>query len=177
LARSDDFVGVVVHADQVVAHREVTDDDGVVHQFEEDLAGEAVQGGPVMLSWRDVRLTGRSGSGAYNVVIHEFAHVLDMHGDVAGCRPVRLIDGTMAPWHDAMSRSFLDFHSRIDAGLTSVLDAYGAESESEFFAVSSEAFFVQPWDLQQELPDLYAMLKRFYKQDPAAEQPDRIQRA
>ena len=40
---------------QVVAHREVMDDAGVVHQYEEVLAGEAMPDGPVMLSWHDVQ--------------------------------------------------------------------------------------------------------------------------
>jgi MtfA peptidase len=45
---------------QVVARREHADDDGVVHEYDEVLAGEAMEGGPVMLSWRDVRAAGRS---------------------------------------------------------------------------------------------------------------------
>ena len=44
--------------DQVVARREVVDDDGIVHDYDEVLAGEAMEGGPVMLSWRDVREAG-----------------------------------------------------------------------------------------------------------------------
>jgi MtfA peptidase len=72
-----DFKGIVVHADAVVAQREVVDADGVVHQYEEELSGEAMQGGPLMLSWQDVAESGSSAEWGYNVVIHEFAHVLD----------------------------------------------------------------------------------------------------
>ena len=43
------FVGIVMHADEVVAQREYIDADGVVHQYEEELAGEAMEGGPLML--------------------------------------------------------------------------------------------------------------------------------
>ncbi|MBC8056620.1 MAG: zinc-dependent peptidase, partial [Rhizobiales bacterium] len=50
----DGFKGIVVHAAAVVAQREVVDDDGVVHAYEEELSGEAMHGGPVMLAWRDV---------------------------------------------------------------------------------------------------------------------------
>ena len=74
----DGFVGIVVHEDAVVARREVTDDDGVVHQYDEELSGEAMHGGPVMLSWRDVADAGESAIDGYNVVIHEFVHVLDL---------------------------------------------------------------------------------------------------
>ena len=45
----DGFVGIVVHRDQVLARREETDDDGIVHQFDEELSGEAMQGGPVAM--------------------------------------------------------------------------------------------------------------------------------
>ena len=65
----DDFVGIVLHPDAVVARREVTDEDGVVHEYDEVLSGEAVQGGPVMLSWRDVRASGASARLGYNVVV------------------------------------------------------------------------------------------------------------
>ena len=48
----------------------------VVHEGEEERAGEAMAGGPVVLSWRDVL---DSGWGAgFNVVAHEVAHKLDM---------------------------------------------------------------------------------------------------
>ena len=37
LDRYDGFVGIVLHPDQVVARREVTDEDGVVHEYDEVL--------------------------------------------------------------------------------------------------------------------------------------------
>jgi Mlc titration factor MtfA (ptsG expression regulator) len=67
----------------VVARREQLDEHGVVHEYDEVLSGEALEGGPVMLSWRDVRSSGRSAAEGYNVVIHEFAHVLDMADGLA----------------------------------------------------------------------------------------------
>jgi Mlc titration factor MtfA (ptsG expression regulator) len=173
LARYDGFCGVVVHADQVVAQREFTDTDGVVHAYEEVLSGEAADGGPVMLSWRDVRSIDRSAGPAYNVVIHEFAHVLDMaNGGANGC-PQLPPDLAPDEWEKTARASYTAFVQRVDANEASVLDAYGAQSEAEFFAVASEAFFVNGCGLQEEQPALYALLKRFYKQDPAAEQPDR----
>ncbi|HJV60518.1 MAG TPA: M90 family metallopeptidase, partial [Albitalea sp.] len=83
------FVGIVVHPDEVVAQREVMDEDGIVHQYDETLAGEAMGGGPVMLSWHDVQAAGESAEWGYNVVIHEFAHVLDMgDGEADGVPPL-----------------------------------------------------------------------------------------
>jgi len=51
------------------------------------------------------------------------------------------------------------------------IDPYAAESASEFFAVASEAFFETPELLGPAYPDVYAQLKLFYRQDPAARLP------
>jgi Mlc titration factor MtfA (ptsG expression regulator) len=173
----DGFVGIVVHADQVRAPREVTDEDGIVHTYEEVLAGEAVQGGPVMLSWRDVRAAGRQEGGAYNVVIHEFAHVLDLALGEAGGQPRLPAELPPAEWRAVMTHSFDDFCRRVDAGEETAVDAYGAESLAEFFAVAAEAFFVTPAEMQNEHPALYGMLVRYFLQDPVAEQPVARRRA
>ncbi|MBS0435652.1 MAG: zinc-dependent peptidase, partial [Proteobacteria bacterium] len=77
LAQYDAFKGIVVHPDIVVARREVMDEDGIVHHYDEELAGEAMEGGPVMLTWRDVADAGESAEWGYTVVVHEFAHVRD----------------------------------------------------------------------------------------------------
>jgi Mlc titration factor MtfA (ptsG expression regulator) len=166
----DGFVGIVVHADLVRAPREVTDEDGVVHRYEEILAGEAVQGGPVMLSWRDVRSAGRPESGAYNVVIHEFAHVLDLALGEGGGQPRLPADMPEAEWRAVMISSYDDFGRRVDAGEATAIDAYGAVSMAEFFAVASEAFFVTPGAMKNEQPALYGLFVRYYRQDPLAEQ-------
>jgi hypothetical protein len=51
------------------------------------------------------------------------------------------------------------------------LDPYGAQAPEELFAVASEAFFVSPGLLLGEHPRLYALLREFYRQDPAAGEP------
>lgn len=177
LHRYDDFVGIVVHADQVSAEREVADEDGVVHAYSEVLAGEAVQGGPVMLSWQDVRSAGGAGGPAYNVVIHEFAHVLDLSNGFANGVPALPPDINPIDWQYQLTASRDAFMQRAEANAESCIDPYAFEADEEFFAVCSESFFVSPLALQGEDPALYAMLSRFYKQDPAAEQPDRRSRA
>jgi Mlc titration factor MtfA (ptsG expression regulator) len=171
LARYDGFVGIVVHPDQVLAAREVADEDGVVHAYDELLSGEAMEGGPVMLSWRDVRTAGRSAALAYNVVIHEFAHVLDMADGVADGVPPLPADLRVADWRAVLDAEYAAFVRRVDAGEETALDPYGAEAPEEFFAVSSEAFFVSPAEMQSEHPAWYGMLARYYRQDPVAERP------
>ncbi|MCC6813233.1 MAG: zinc-dependent peptidase, partial [Rubrivivax sp.] len=87
LAWYDDFVTIVLHPDDAVAPRRVMDDAGVVHHYDEVLAGEAMQHGPVMLSWPAVQGAGM-GSGT-SVVIHEFVHKMDMQaGGADGAPPL-----------------------------------------------------------------------------------------
>lgn len=168
----DGFVGIVLHPDVVRAPRAVTDEDGVVHEYDEVLAGEARDGGPVMLSWRDVRGAGRSAAEAYNVVVHEFAHVLDMADGAANGIPRLPPDLPRAGWLAVIDDEFRRFRARVEGGNeTTTLDPYGAEAIEEFFAVASEAFFVQPRAMRAEHPALHGIFVRYYRQDPAAEMP------
>ena len=167
LSAYDGFVGIVVHPGQAVARRQSLDEAGVMHEYDEVLSGEAVQGGPVMLSWRDVRAAGSSAQIGYNVVIHEFAHVLDMADGAANGVPTLPQDIAPGEWQATLRSEYETFCRRVDAGEDTALDPYGAEAAEEFFAVSSESFFVAPRDLMDEHPALYALLARFYRQDPA----------
>src|ERR1035437_64276 len=85
----DDFVGIVMHPAEVVAAREVVDDFGIVHNYDEVLSGESMDQGPVMLNWHDVARSDFTAAEGYNLVIHEFAHKLDLRdGQGNGCPPL-----------------------------------------------------------------------------------------
>lgn len=168
LAHYDAFKGIVVHPDAVVARREVMDDDGVVHHYDEELAGEAMEGGPMMLSWRDVADAGDSAEWGYNVVIHEFAHVLDMRDGAPDGVPLLPDRAARARWLAVLEPEWADFCARVEAGEETLVDPYGAEAIDEFFAVSSEVFFVAGAELKREHPALYELLAGYYRQDPAA---------
>jgi Mlc titration factor MtfA (ptsG expression regulator) len=172
LERYDGFVGIVVHPDPVRVRRQVVDDAGVQHEYDEELAGEAMQGGPVMLSWHDVRRAGRDTGSPYNVVIHEFAHVLDLADGLSDGVPLLPANLPRARWTSVMAQAFEDLVRRVDAGEETVLDPYGAQGQDEFFAVASEAFFVAPKALRAAEPPLYDLLAQFYRQDPAVELPE-----
>ena len=164
----DAFVGIVVHEDAVVARREVVDDDGVVHQYDEELSGEAMHGGPVMLSWRDVADAGESATEGYNVVIHEFVHVLDMRNGDADGIPMLADRNSLDEWVRVLGTEYGAFCDRIDAGEETLLDPYAAEAPEEFFAVAAEAFFVAPLEFRIEHSALYELLRGYFRQDPAA---------
>lgn len=162
------FVGIVVHPDEVVAPREVTDEHGIVHAYDEVLAGEAMVGGPVMLSWHDVDAAAAAGEydAAYNVVIHEFAHVIDMVDGVADGVPPLPNEAAREAWLDVLMPEYDRFSERVVCGHETVVDPYGAEAPEEFFAVASEAFFVTPEALKEEQPAMYRLLSGFYRQTP-----------
>jgi len=168
LSQYDAFKGIVVHPDVVVARREVMDEDGVVHHYDEELSGEAMEGGPVMLSWRDVADAGDSAAWGYNVVIHEFAHVLDMRDGAPDGVPLLPDRAARERWLDVLEPQWQDFCARVDDGEDTLIDPYGAEAIDEFFAVASEVFFVNASALRAEHPLLYELLAGYYRQDPAA---------
>ena len=163
----DGFVGIVVHPDAVVAHREREDEVGVVHSYDEELSGEAMHGGPVMLAWRDVDEAGESAAHGYNVVIHEFAHVIDMRGGVTAGAEATERSSARGRWLRSLVLEHERFARRADRDEGTFLDPYAAESLEEFFAVGSEAFFVAAATLKTEQPRLYRLLAEFYRQDPA----------
>ena len=133
--------------------------DGVVHEYDEELAGEAMEGGPVMLSWRDVADAGESADWGYNVVIHEFAHVLDMRDGVAdGVPPLpdRAAARVAAVADRREYRALL--RMRWTPATRPLLDPYGAEAPDEFFAVAAKLSSSRRSTCAPEHPALYELL-------------------
>jgi MtfA peptidase len=164
----DGWESVIVYPDEFISGFEFEDDAGVVHQGKESLAGEAMAGGPVLLSWPDVEASADWSASGMNLVIHEFAHKLDMRsGDPNGCPP---LPAEMPPrtWLKAMNTAYDHFRARVEAGEETAIDPYAAESPAEFFAVVSEVFFAEPPLLLHDYPKIYELLAWFYKQDPAS---------
>jgi Mlc titration factor MtfA (ptsG expression regulator) len=173
---------VIVYPSQFAPEREIVDEAGVVHLSQDPMAGEAWLGGPVILSYEDVAMSGDAGTrvAGYNVVIHEFAHKLDMRsGEPNGFPPLH--PGMDAgAWKRAFSEAYDDFRRRVEAAdrlaprraqvaLDALpLDPYASESASEFFAVASEAFFETPEVLAPGYGAVYEQLRLFYRQDPLA---------
>jgi Mlc titration factor MtfA (ptsG expression regulator) len=138
------------------------DDAGVVHERDDALSGEAMPGGPVVLSW-----DATAHDPYINVVIHEFAHKLDMlNGEADGMPPLPAGMDRRA-WAAAFDEAYDGFCDAVDRGRDTWLDPYAAEHPSEFFAVISEAFFEDGRETRRRYPEVYEQLRRFYRQDPA----------
>jgi Mlc titration factor MtfA (ptsG expression regulator) len=157
------WVGVIVYPGEFRVRKEEMDENGIVHTFDEELAGEAWPGGPVILSWEDVGLAERG----YNVVIHEFAHKIHMDGGGDSDFPDARAGMDPTKWRKTLENAYERFCGEVDAGRPTFIDDYASEHPAEFFAVMSEAFFTESAVLARDWPELYAQLARFYRQDPA----------
>ncbi|CAN5157068.1 zinc-dependent peptidase [soil metagenome] len=176
----DDFAEVVIYPGEFDVMRQEVDEDGVVHDMSGPLAGEALKGGPVLIGW------GVDDSPQMNVVVHEFAHKLDMAaGDVDGIprfHPAlhdralrqawrRVLDDTYDRFLHMVDRLEQDFPRNLDPeseeGIALYgslpLDLYASTDPGEFFAVSSEAWFADRPRLEAEFPEWAALLARYYR--------------
>jgi len=162
LDRYDVWSEVVVHPGDFKVQISETDDQGVVHEFDDERAGESWPGGPVVLSW-----DAAAHAPDMNVVIHEFAHKLDMaNGEADGMPPLHSgMDRRV--WSEAFRVAYEGLCDAVDRGKDTWLDPYAAEAPGEFFAVVSEAFFEAPNETRRRYPDVYEQLKQYYRQDPA----------
>lgn len=175
-----DFVGIVVQPGAAVAQREVTDGMGVVHRYREVLAGEAMDRGPLMLSWEDVAHAGPAAEHGSNVVIHEFVHKIDMHGMRAGDAPdgaPPLAKGFLGTdsatqarerWRQTMQAAYTRFRESLAlaerfGGEQPWLDDYAAKDPAEFFAVTCEAYFVNRERFALEFPELIPLYDGFFR--------------
>lgn len=142
------------------------DERGVLHGDAHHL-GEAWQTGPVVLAWRAARHGSIDPDDGKNLVLHEFAHKLDMLDGAADGRPPLRARGDGAPWRDTMRREFAALVKADRQGQATLLDGYGASNPAEFFAVATECFFERSIALRERHAELYAVLRRYYGQDPA----------
>ena len=140
--------------------------DGLVEGQSQHRAGEAWQGGPIILSWKDSLSGGRNEDDGQNVVIHEFAHALDgLDGEMGGSVMFDDAKTTLA-WRKVVDEGFAELCDAKETGRRTLLDHYGATNRAEFFAVATETFFEQPRELADEHPELFSLLKKYYRIDP-----------
>jgi Mlc titration factor MtfA (ptsG expression regulator) len=158
---------VLVYPDEFVVRGQHATPGGWVGEFDSIRLGEAWSSGPVILSWADVLEDAALPGTGRNVVLHEFAHALDMEDESFDGTPLLEDAATCRTWAEVMGRAY-DRHVRsVERGRATLLDEYGAESESEFFAVATECFFERPVSLWTRHRPLYDVLAAFYRQDPA----------
>lgn len=139
---------------------------GVVTDFRQTMLGESWEDGRVVLSWDDAERGALQWNG-HNVVLHEFAHQLDSESGHTNGAPYQGSQDNYRSWAAVLSRDFAHLRQAAWMGSQdSVLDHYGATSPAEFFAVATETFYGNPYQLAERHPALYAELSRYYRVDP-----------
>ena len=155
---------VIVHPRTIVMTGTRPGPAGTMSDEPDYLLGEAHYRGPVLLAWAAVVRQAMRPQRGEDVVIHEFAHRLDMlDGLVDGTPP--LDDDARRRWVEVCTAEFEQLR---DGEPDPLLRRYGATDPGEFFAVASETFFTRPTELDEAKPALYSVLRDFYRQDPAA---------
>jgi Mlc titration factor MtfA (ptsG expression regulator) len=135
-------------------------------ELEHPIIGQAFQQGPLIIIWDAALRDGRHPESGHNVIYHEFAHKLDMLNGAADGTPPLRDRSEYRDWVQTCSREYLRLKHDIEKGKKSFLNAYGAINEAEFFSVATEQFFNQPRLMIEHAPDLYRVLREYYRQDP-----------
>ncbi|OLO06150.1 zinc-dependent peptidase [Salinicola socius] len=165
-AAFDNVTEILLLPDAFHRHVEEMDDFGVMHEYVDERAGETSWRGPVVLAIPDVAESGDYTG--YNVIIHEFAHKLDLGNsqDIDGFPPLAAnSDVTAQEWHRVFTAVWDDLQAHLERGEETPIDDYAATHPGECFAVCCELFFTAPDQLVDVYPELYDLLKRYFRQD------------
>lgn len=162
----DGWIEIVVYPETFVVMRDIPDASGVVETRRDLLSGEAWSQGPVILSWQDVRRDSFQLHPGHNVVIHEFAHKLDMLNGRANGMPPLHPEMSIPEWTESLSRAYAALNRALEHQRRPWINAYAATNPAEFFAVLSEYFFTAPERLKHHEPAVYGQFTRFYRQNP-----------
>lgn len=169
LARYKKWYTIVIYPATFVANRLVTDENGVVSNDQSNMLGEAWHRGPVILAWDETETAGIIDG--HNLVIHEFAHKLDMQNGVANGYPPLNFGMKRKNWVSAFTNAFEHFQKRCNKHELYGISCYGATSPAEFFSVISEVFFEKPKIVKKHYPDVYKQLSLYYRQSPIERLP------
>jgi Mlc titration factor MtfA (ptsG expression regulator) len=160
----DEVGAVVVRAGAMDRAPTLSGGRGIVTRYPGVIDGEAHHDdGPLMVSWAAARREAAQPRWGRDVVLHEFAHKLDMLDGTLDGTP-RLADEAVSRWVKVCTNHFEAVREGTGGR---ILRDYAGTNAAEFFAVATETFFTRPIELQAEKPDLYDVLAGFYRQDPA----------
>lgn len=158
---------IVIYPEAFVVSRPQMDGAGVVSHGPKGLLGESWQNGKVILAWDNVLSGARNFVDGKNVVLHEFAHQLDSQTGSTNGAPLLAGESSYRSWAAALSPEFEELQKDAISGKRSLLDHYGATNPAEFFAVATETFFERPRQMAEHHPELFAVLKSYYRIDPS----------
>jgi Mlc titration factor MtfA (ptsG expression regulator) len=146
-------------------------------RFEETVVatGTAHRSGSIVLLWPRVLAGGRGETPGMNLVLHEFAHHLDsLDGEMAGLPPLPS-QNAIDRWNEVIDFEYQQLVEDVEYDRPGLLRSYGASNKAEFFAVATECFYELPRAMQDDYPELYALLADFYRIDPSQWWPDAVE--
>jgi Mlc titration factor MtfA (ptsG expression regulator) len=158
---------LLVYPEAFRVRRSHLDAAGVLHEWDDELIGEAWDQGPLILSWADVQADIAEPDAGYCVAVHEMAHKLDVLDGQLDGTPL-LPRAWQREWARDFQAAYDRFCAQVDAGQETAIDPYAAEAPEEFFAVLSEYHFSAPGLLAAQMPAVAAHLARFYGPSPLA---------
>jgi len=164
------WVEIIVYPGAFRTNHDSVDPNGLTSSEANILSGEAWLRGPVILSWQDVEHDLHPPYPGHNVVVHEFAHKLDMLNGSANGLPPLHPRMKIKQWAEALSTAYEVLRQQVAHHQRTRINAYAATTPAEFFAVVSEYFFAAPDILKQHCPEVYQQLTQFYLQDPLIRQ-------
>jgi len=170
----DGWVEVVIYPGAFRVTRDSTDATGLVSHDQQALSGESWSQGPVILSWDDVSSGLAASYPGHNVVVHEFAHKLDMLNGSANGMPPLHPEMVRRQWTAVFAEAFDHLQRQLAHHHRPAINPYGATAPAEFFAVASEYFFTAPLLLFQQYPAVYDQLALFYRQAPVIRRAEQL---
>ena len=129
---------------------------------------EAWPSASVLLAWDEIKKTARDLRDDRNEVLHEFARQLDLEDGIADGRPILQDPCQHTAWARVMNQAFISASPPSESpSADSWPDRLHAGAAGENFAAGTELFYQKPAQLKKRHPDLYGLLRDFYKLDPA----------
>ena len=165
LSAFDGWKEIIIYPGAFRVTRNTHDEMGLVTTQDNVLSGEAWGLGPVILSWDNVAQDSFHSHTGHNVVIHEFAHKLDMLNGRANGMPPLHPDMHIEEWTHSLSQAYIKLTQRVEHHHAKI-NAYAITNPAEFFAVICEYYFTAPDILLNRYPEVYHQLKRYFRQDP-----------
>ncbi len=167
----DNVQTILVYPNAFIVKEERAIDGGASLVEEDDSLGIAAHRGPIVLSWAELEENAASPGEGFNLVFHEFAHKLDALNGAMDGTPNLPTDDLAQRWAALMNVEFRKLQRAERTGRETLLDPYGASDPAEFFAVATECFFDAPQAMASTYPQMYALFREYYRQDPAAWRP------
>lgn len=160
----DDLFSILVYPTPFIVPHTMRDGHGVITEGHRVLSGQAWDSRRIIVSWQDIEDGPMTG---HNVVLHEFAHYLDMEDETMDGAPGLGSARAYREWSRVFWEEYDRLRATLGAGQPTFLDPYAASAPAEFFAVVTEAFFEKPRELELQHAGLYEQLRRYYRVDPA----------